>query len=183
MAFPRYQSFCENSRVFGAKVHCRSCTGFVPVFLVSYFFWGVCMYVCHLKLLGLHLTILFFRELVSVITSPPTTLNKIWGFDKRNSQEILHHPVLSLLGKVTQSFTPKYSHMSRLHSHLPEYRKISRRIIYVLVSCQGVIFQCLAVAVFRRKSSQEAAGNRCTLWDLACGFKHRPIFGRFRVRC
>ena len=42
----------------------------------------------------------FFQELISVIVSPPITPNKFWGFNKRNSQEKLHHPVLCLLGKV-----------------------------------------------------------------------------------
>ena len=49
-----------------------------------------------------------FQELFSVIISPPITPNKFWGFNKRNSQENLHHPVLSLLGKFAQSSTPKY---------------------------------------------------------------------------
>ena len=37
---------------------------------------------------------------MSVIITPPITPNKVWGFDKRNSKEKLHHPVLSLLGKL-----------------------------------------------------------------------------------
>ena len=49
-----------------------------------------------------------FQELISVIISPPITPNKFWGFNKRNSQEKLHHPVLFLSGKYTP-FTPKYS--------------------------------------------------------------------------
>ena len=46
---------------------------------------------------------------MSVIISPPITPNKFWGFNKRNSQAKLHHPVLFLLGKITLSFTPKHS--------------------------------------------------------------------------
>ena len=38
--------------------------------------------------------------IISVIISPPITPNKFWGFNKRNSQEKLHHPISSLLGKV-----------------------------------------------------------------------------------
>ena len=34
-----------------------------------------------------------FRELNCVIISLPITPNKFWGFNKRNSQENLHHPV------------------------------------------------------------------------------------------
>ena len=50
-----------------------------------------------------------FQELFRVIISPPITPNKFWGFNKRNSQEKLHHPVLSPLGQSAQSVTPKYS--------------------------------------------------------------------------
>ena len=42
----------------------------------------------------------------------------------RNSQEKLHHPVLSLLGKIMQSFTPKYSQginwRNKFHPVTPE---------------------------------------------------------------
>ena len=51
----------------------------------------------------------YFQELISVIITPPITPNHFWGFNKRNSQERLHQPVLSLSGKITPSFTPKYS--------------------------------------------------------------------------
>ena len=34
---------------------------------------------------------IIFQELMSVIISPPITPNKFWGFNKRNSQEKLHH--------------------------------------------------------------------------------------------
>ena len=34
------------------------------------------------------------------LITPPITPNKFRGFSKRNSQEQLHHPVLSLLGKL-----------------------------------------------------------------------------------
>ena len=37
---------------------------------------------------------------ISVIISPPITTNQFWGFNKRNSQEKLHHPALSLSGKL-----------------------------------------------------------------------------------
>ena len=52
---------------------------------------------------------LIFQELISVIISPPITPNKFWGFHKCNSQKNLHHPVLSRLGRIAQSFTPNNS--------------------------------------------------------------------------
>ena len=50
-----------------------------------------------------------FRELISVIVTPPITPNNFWGFNKRNSQEKSHLLVLSLLGRSTPPITPKYS--------------------------------------------------------------------------
>ena len=41
-----------------------------------------------------------FQESLSVIATPPITPNRFWGFNKRNSQEKSHHPVLSLSGKL-----------------------------------------------------------------------------------
>ena len=53
----------------------------------------------------------YFQEFIRAIITPPSTPNKFWGFNKCNSQKRLDHPVLSLFlgGKITQSFTPKYS--------------------------------------------------------------------------
>ena len=51
----------------------------------------------------------FFQELICVIISPPITPNQFWGFNKRNSQEYYTTLVLSLLGNIAQSFTPKHS--------------------------------------------------------------------------
>ena len=48
-----------------------------------------------------------FQELISVIVSPPITPNIFWGFNKRTSQGKLHHPVLSLLRKMTEIFYTK----------------------------------------------------------------------------
>ena len=56
------------------------------------------------ELLGLHSPFIFL-EVISVIISLPITPNEFLGFKKRNSQETLHHPVLSVLGKITQSCT------------------------------------------------------------------------------
>ena len=47
-----------------------------------------------------------FRELISVVITPPITPNYFWGFNKRNSQEKLHLLVLSLLGRSTPPITP-----------------------------------------------------------------------------
>ena len=47
-----------------------------------------------------------FEEMISVIITPPITPDIFWGFDKPNTQEKLHCLVLSLLRKITPSFTP-----------------------------------------------------------------------------
>ena len=57
-----------------------------------------------------------FRELISVIITPPITPNNFWRFNKRNSQEKLHLLVLSLLGGSTPPITPKYSQRINWHN-------------------------------------------------------------------
>ena len=44
------------------------------------------------------ITLPFFQELTGVITTPLITPNHFLGLNKRNSQEKIHHLVLSLLG-------------------------------------------------------------------------------------
>ena len=50
-----------------------------------------------------------FRELISVLITPPITPNNYWGFSKRYFQEKLNLLVLPLIGRRTPPITPKYS--------------------------------------------------------------------------
>ena len=70
---------------------------------------------------------LIFRELISVIITPPITPNDFWGFNKRNFQEKLHLLLLSLLGMSPPPITPQYSQRinRRNKFHLCYTRKFS----------------------------------------------------------
>ena len=51
-----------------------------------------------------------FRDLISVIISPPITQNKFWGFNKRNSQEnytTLSCPYYEILHNLLHQNTPR----------------------------------------------------------------------------
>ena len=51
------------------------------------------------------------RELICVIITPLITPNHLWGVNKRNLLEILHLPVLYLLGKITPTITALFTRM------------------------------------------------------------------------
>ena len=58
---------------------------------------------------GITLHHFIFRQLISVIITPPIPPNNFSGFNKRSSQENCTFLCFSLLGRSTPPITPKYS--------------------------------------------------------------------------
>ena len=99
--------------------------------------------------------------------SLPFTPNNFWGFKKRNIQEKLHHPVLCRLGKITQSFTPKYSQGIRwrnefhlgYHSGQNSYKHLK---IVSKTNCLGTIkfVKITKQSLYKAKSFACSLANR-----------------------
>ena len=81
----------------------------------------------HIRCRFLDYTSPFFRELISVRTTPPITPKNFWGFKKRNSQKRVHLFMLPPSGGSPPPITPKYSQRInwRNEFHLCYIRKFS----------------------------------------------------------